>query len=256
MTLKVSNLSTKIGKRYLLKDINLSFESGMVHALIGSNGAGKSTILRSISNLATHIEGVVELDGENLLSLSREALAKKLAFMTQFYNSTNLSVAEVFGLSRRVISGGNLDAKDHEKIGNMANTLNLDEWFDISISKLSGGERQKVLIAASLLQEPKILLLDEPISHLDPKNQHEMLELIKRATREQNIVTIVVLHDIHHALHYGDNIIMLKNGEVLVAKSSDEVSAFELERLFDTPLSIHEISGHKFVYFGHRHLQN
>ncbi|NLK65882.1 MAG: ABC transporter ATP-binding protein [Campylobacteraceae bacterium] len=254
MVLKISNLTTKIGKRELLKDINLSFESGELNALVGPNGAGKSTILRSISNLATEISGSVELDGENLLRLSRAEMAKKLAFMTQFYQNINLTVSDVFSLSRRVLSDGSLTKIDHEKIAEMAELLNLNSWLDISLANLSGGERQKVLIAAALLGEPKILLLDEPISHLDPKNQHEMLELIRRVTKEQNIITIIVLHDIHHALHYADKVVMLKNGEILGAKPSREISRDDLHALFDMELSIHEISGHKFVYFGHKHL--
>lgn len=251
--LKIINLSAKIGKRELLKDINLSLQSGSLNAVVGPNGAGKSTLLRAISNLATKVSGKVEYGGENLLRLSRENLAKKLAFMTQFYQNTNLSVSDVFTLSRRALSGGKLVNSDYEKIENISNLLNLNSWFDISLSNLSGGERQKVLIASVLLQEPKILLLDEPISHLDPKNQHEMLSLIKKATIKDSIITIVVLHDIHHALHYADSLILLKNGKIISTKPSEEITEIELKTLFDIELCINEINGHKFVYFGHSH---
>lgn len=254
MELKLSNLSTTIGARVLLKNVNLGFESGKFYALVGPNGAGKSTILRSISNLATQISGEVIFEGQNLLSLNRAQIAQKLAFVTQFYQDTSLNVGEILALGRRVLNRGSLDKSDNTKIQALCEKLNITEWLDVSLSALSGGERQKVLIAASLLQEPAIWLLDEPISHLDPKNQHEMLELIRHETKERNIVTIVVLHDIHHALHYADDIVMLKNGEILGAKPSFEVSQNDLERLFDMHLGLHEIHGHKFVYFGHSHL--
>ncbi|PSM52143.1 iron siderophore ABC transporter, ATP-binding protein [Campylobacter blaseri] len=253
MILECLDLYVKIDKRELLNKINLKFKSGNFYAIVGPNGAGKSTMLKSIINLIDDIKGEIKLDEKSLLELNRVEIAKKVSYMSQFFNASNLSVQGVLALGRRALSNGSLSKGDHLKIEEISNLLNLNEWLDIPVSNLSGGERQKVLIASCLLQEPKILLLDEPISHLDPKNQHEMLELVKKITKEKDMITLVVLHDIHHALHYADSLVMLKKGKILGVKLRQDIKSDDLKELFDMDLTLYEINNHKFVYFGHEH---
>lgn len=253
--LEIKNLCAKIGEKVLLNDVNLELNSGKFYALIGPNGAGKTTILRSLSrNIET--TGKISLDGINLRDLSIEELSKIVAYMTQFSRESNLSVFEVLALGRRVFSGLFLSDLDHAKIKNIVEKFSLQDFLSVKISSLSGGQRQKVMLASCLLQEPRILLLDEPISQLDPKNQYETLEIIKKQTMSLDLVTIVVLHDIQHALHYADEIIMLKNGEILSKKVASEVNSQDLVELFDVSLCIFETKAHKFVYFEHEHGKN
>lgn len=247
----MQDLSAARGGVKILHDVSFEVKSGEICALIGANGAGKSTLLRCIAGLEA-VRGSVSFSGLDLLALDLEKRAKILSFMPQFSNSSDLSVSEILSLARRAKSG-RLESADYEKIEQTAKNFGFESWLGASVQTLSGGQRQKVFIAASLLQEPQILLLDEPISHLDPKNQHEMLELIRAQTQELGLITIAVLHDIHHALHYARDLIMLKKGRVLSCKASRDVCDADLEHLFEMRLSIHEIRGHKFVYFGHSH---
>lgn len=254
--LKISNLHVNIGKRELIKGVNLEFKKGTFNALVGPNGAGKSTILRAISNMDVKIRGKIQFLGKDLHSNSILQMSKILSYMAQFSQIPNLNVLEVLSLGRRTYSQIKLSKKDHQMIEEMAIKMNIYNWLDIPIQNLSGGERQKVFIASCLLQKPKILLLDEPISHLDPKNQHSMLEIVKKETYEEEMITIVVLHDIHHALHYADNIIMLKEGKLIKMKSSIDINEDDLQELFDMPLIMYSIKGHKFIYYKHSHLKH
>ncbi len=251
--LKISNLSVKLGQRELIKNLNLDFSKGSFNALVGPNGAGKSTLLRSIANLDMKISGNIFYEGKNLHSLDILQMSKTLSYMSQFSNVPDLSVWDILALGRRAYSPIRLSKKDHEMIEDMAKTMNILPWLEISMKNLSGGERQKVFILSALLQEPKILLLDEPISHLDPKNQHFMLEFIKQETKSKNLITIIVLHDIHHALHYASDIIMLKDGLCLGKKSSKGVQKEDIVKLFDMSVEMYEINHHKFIYYKHTH---
>lgn len=251
--LKISDLHVSIGKRELVRGLNLEFEQKSFNALVGPNGAGKSTLLRAIAKMDLKIDGKIEFLGQNLHSLTLSQISKVLSYMAQFSQIPNLNVLDFLSLGRRTFSQIRLKKSDHKMIEDMAIKMGMQNWLDIPVESLSGGERQKVFIASCLLQKPKILLLDEPISHLDPKNQHSMLEIIKEQTYEREMITIIVLHDIHHALHYADNIIMLKNGELVSMKRSADVNKSDLQRLFDMQLEMYSIHGHKFIYFKHSH---
>ncbi len=252
--LKLTNLQVSIASKQIIKNLNLEFSSGKFTALVGSNGAGKSTLLKAISNLGLHVKGEIYYKDKDLRSLNVSALSKIVAYMAQFSQASNLSVWEILALGRRVYSGLKLSEDDHKKIEEISVKMGIERHLNTSVQNLSGGQRQKIFILSALLQEPKILLLDEPISHLDPKNQHQMLELIKDVTKKNNLISIAVLHDIHHALHYADELVMLKDGGVIGQKSSKDVSEEDVEKLYDMPLEMYVINGHKFIYYTHSHL--
>ncbi len=251
--LHINNLHVSIGGRKLIKGLDLSFSGGSFNALVGPNGAGKSTLLKAICNTGVDVQGEVLFGKKDLHKLHIQELSKTLSYMGQFSNTPELSVWDILALGRRVYSPLKLSKYDHELIEEMAEKMQIIPWLGLPISSLSGGERQKVFILSALLQEPKILLLDEPISHLDPKNQHLMLELVAEQTKKKDLITIIVLHDIHHALHYADEIVMLKKGNLIAQKSSEETNEQDIERLFDMPLKMYEVNGHKFIYYKHSH---
>ncbi len=251
--LKINNLSLTIGKKRLLKGVEAKFQRGSMNALIGPNGAGKSTFLRCIANKDLKSSGEVIYGDIDIHSLSTSELSKTLSYMSQFSSDTELSVWEVLALGRRMHSPTGLKENDHKKIEQIAKKMNITSWLQTPLNTLSGGERQKIFILSALLQEPKILLLDEPISHLDPKNQHFMLEFIKHQTIEHNLITIIVLHDVHHALHYASDIVMLKNGNLLDKKPSSKLVEDDIKNLYDMDIEMYEVKKHKFIYYKHTH---
>ena len=253
MTLTIQNLQYHVGKKNLLQAIHLEAHSGDVIGIIGPNGAGKSTLLKHIAAIIPLHPSTVLLDDEDFSHLEPRTLAKKVAYLSQFSSIPHISVIEALELGRRAYSGMQLTKDDRKKIAACVHDFSLEEFLERSLESLSGGERQKVLIASALLQEPNILLLDEPISHLDPKNQLEMLRAMRINTRDKGLITLIVLHDIQHAIHYTTRLVMLKAGHILHDIPTKEITHTMLQELFDVETSLHTSHGHTFVYYGHSH---
>lgn len=253
MKLCIKNLSYRVKKKTLLHSICLEAISGEVIGIIGPNGAGKSTLLKHIAAILSLHPSTVTLDDIDISTLEARDLAKKVAYLSQFSSTPSISVLEALELGRRVYSGMNLKKEDYCKITQCVHEFGLEELLECTLEHLSGGERQKVLIASALLQEPQVLLLDEPISHLDPKSQLEMLSATRAMTRDKGLITFIVLHDIQHAIHYASRLVMLKAGSMLYDISTNEITHQMLEELFDVETSLHVSHGHTFVYYGHSH---
>ncbi len=253
MSLVVKNLSYKASKKTLLNDVSFEANDGDMIGIIGPNGAGKSTLLKHIAAILPLKPLCVELDGCDFSTLLPRELAKKVVYLAQFTQIPQISVLETLELSRRAYSGAHLSSEDAKKIEACVQEFALEDILEQNLQLLSGGERQKVLIAAALLQEPKMLLLDEPISHLDPKNQLEMLYAIRKATYDKKLITLIVLHDIQHSIHYANRQIMVKNGNLLYDVPTTTLKSHMLEELFDMKISLNVAQGHTFVYYGHSH---
>jgi iron complex transport system ATP-binding protein len=252
MALEVRNLGVTMGGRPLLEEVAFRADPGRFTCLVGPNGAGKSTLLRSLAQMLPH-SGEVWLGGEALRGLSRPELARRVAYLPQFTETPLLTVLETLELGRRARAGTRLYASDRRALDGLISRFGLESYLMRPLAQLSGGERQKVMIAATLAQEPALLLLDEPISHLDPKNQLEVLRAVAEATRDAQIVTLVVLHDVQQALHFGDRLLMLRDGKVQHHLERNGVDSVHLEALYDVPVKLFWQEGHPFLFFGHGH---
>ncbi|WP_024954137.1 ABC transporter ATP-binding protein [Sulfurospirillum arcachonense] len=253
MSLNVKDLHYTLAKQTLLQDINFQAKKGEVVGIIGPNGAGKSTLLKHIAAILPIKKEQIMLDGKDISKLKPREISRHIAYLSQFASFPQISVLESLELGRRSYSGMMLSQLDKEMISQSIEEFDLHKLLHRSIDTLSGGERQKVMIASAMLQEPDVLLLDEPISHLDPKNQLEMLSAIHKVTYEKNLVTLVVLHDLQHAIHYCDSLLMLKLGEIKYHIKTDMLEEKMLEELFDIQTKLYYVSGHIFVYYGHHH---
>lgn len=253
MSLCIENLSVTLQKKSILKEISMCANPSNIHILVGPNGAGKTTLLKSISGFLRSQKKSLTLFDKDIHTLSIQELAKSISYMPQFAEFPSLSVLEVLELGRYAISGNKLKQSDRKILDETIESFELDNLLDFSIDQLSGGQRQKVFLASALAQEPQVLLLDEPISHLDPKNQLEVLRNIKMITKSKNIITLIVLHDIQHALHYGDKILMMKDGKLLYDLDAKEVEEEHLNRVFDVRAKLFKEEKHTFVYYRHEH---
>lgn len=253
MRLHVKDVCFKVHHKSLLEGISFDAHGGEVLGIIGPNGAGKSTLLKNIAGILKSHHGSVFLDDQDLKKITIGALAKNVAYLSQFAVAPAISVLEILELGRRVYSGAFLSKEDKQKIKESIHRFELEKLLTCTLDTLSGGERQKVLIASALLQEPKILLLDEPISHLDPKNQLEMLSFVKMVAHDKNLITLIVLHDIQHAIHYTDALLMLKNGKILHHIPTQNINEDVLKELFEVEAKLHVAQGHTFVFYGHSH---
>ncbi len=213
--LSVENLQFHYqGGPKVLKKINFSLGDGEFLAILGNNGAGKSTMLKCFNHIITPDAGEVLLNGENLLKMSAKEVARRSAFVAQNVPDTQMTVHDMVMLGRRPYMSWAFTERDHEIVHEAMDRLKVSEFRGRFLNRLSGGERQKVMLARALAQEPKLLLLDEPTSSLDLKNQYQVLQIVKDICHETGISAIVVIHDLNLALRFCDRFLLMQQGEV------------------------------------------
>lgn len=219
MFLEVKNISKKYEDKYAIKDVSFSLEKGKFLCLLGPSGSGKSTILHSIGGFIKH-EGEIILDGKSIKDLSPEDRDVSTVFQSfGLFPHMNVLKNVMYGLKFK-----EKDKSKKEKEAEAREVLRivgLNGYEKRYPSELSGGEKQRVALARSLVVRPKILLMDEPLSALDAKLRSEMQFEIRRIQREFNITTIFVTHDQKEAFVMADEIIIINHGE-LVAKGAPQ----------------------------------
>lgn len=198
----------------VLKNISFQVEPGQFLAILGNNGAGKSTLLKCFNHILQPDSGKVLLDGEDLLAMTGREAAKRVAFVSQSIPATQMTVHDMVMLGRRPYMQWGFTENDHTIVHNAMDTLGIDALRGRFLAQLSGGERQKVMLARALAQQPKTLLLDEPTSALDIQNQYQVLAMVRKLCREENLTAIVVIHDLNLALRFCDRFLLLKDGGV------------------------------------------
>jgi len=225
------------GSRQILRSISLSAQEGRVIGIIGPNGSGKTTLLRTLSKVLKPAKGVILLNGREISGLSQREVAKELAVVPQdtsiHFDFTAFEVV-MMGRTPHINRLGGEKASDRRiAVEAMEQTRTL-ELRDRLVTTLSGGERQKTVIAKALAQEPDVLLLDEPTANLDIKNQIEIMELLRKAVAQKSITAIMAIHDINLAARYCDEMIMVKEGRIFAAGAPKEVLTREnISAVFD-----------------------
>lgn len=224
--IKVKNLQFGYGKSIIIKDINLEVKPGSFLSIVGPNGSGKSTLLKNISKSVLPQKGVIELDALNLLSLKSRQIAQKMAVVPQDTTiEFSFSVYETVLMGRtpflnRFESEGPRDFALARWAMELTNIWHLRDRF---VTEISGGERQRVIVARALAQEPKIILLDEPTAHLDIQHQVELLELLQSLNRTSGLTVVTVLHDLNLAAQFSENIVLMKEGEIFAEGKPHQV---------------------------------
>lgn len=223
----------------------LSLEAcpGSMLAILGNNGAGKSTLLDLLAGITEPQGGMVFVDGQDIGELNRKQVAQRIAYVAQQQRAPHLSVYDEVLLGRKPHISWALRPVDREVVSQALLDLELEAFSERFCDELSGGERQKVFIARALTQEPHILILDEPTSALDPKNQLEVLRVIRRITHQSGLATVLVLHDINLALRFCDRFMLMSDGKVVASGDISVVTDEALSQTYGTPFKIVEIDG-------------
>lgn len=235
--LEVKNISINYGVCTAARDISFSLQAGKIIALLGANGAGKTTVLKSLNGNLPIAKGEILVDGKNLREYSRREIARKIAVIAQETETKfPVSVLE-FVLSGRFAHGavfGWETEKDLQVALDCLKLCDLTNYEHRLMNQLSGGERQRVVLARALATEAVILLLDEPTANLDLAHQAMMFRLVSERCKNCASSAIVVTHDLNSASEFADEIILLKNGEVSAQGDSETVLTEEnLLEVFD-----------------------
>lgn len=235
--LELRGLDVGHGERALVRDVCLAVRPGTVVALIGPNGSGKTTILRTVAGQLRSLGGVVELYGRDLADVPATERARAMSVMLTGRPQTELlTCRDVVEAGRYPFTGrlGVLGEKDEGAVGAAMDATGVTALAERDFSHVSDGQRQRVLLARALCQEPRVLLLDEPTSYLDVRSQLDVLQLLRREARERGIAVVASLHEIDLAQKAADHVICVKDGRVMCQGSPDEVlTAERVAELYD-----------------------
>lgn len=224
--LKVDNLKFGYGRELVLDGITFNVKKGEFLSIIGPNGSGKSTLLKTLNSLYTPIEGKISMDGNNINKFKKKDLAKEMALVLQDNNIDYGFTVEDIVLMGRHPHKGRFEREnpdDYRIVDESLKMTNTLELKDRLVTEISGGERQRVMIAKALAQKPSLILLDEPTSHLDINHQLEILKLLKKMNKDKGTTIILVIHDINLGIRYSDRVIMLNEGKIIEIGDSEKV---------------------------------
>jgi iron complex transport system ATP-binding protein len=242
--LKINNLSGGYHKETVIRDISLEIKRGDFISIIGPNGSGKTTLLRLISRVLVPQKGNISLEGYDIARMDLKEFCRKVAFVAQdMITDFSFSALEIVLLGRIPhLKRLQIETKNDYLIAQnslaMTDTLHLKEK---RIDELSSGERQRVIIAKALAQQPVLLFLDEPTSHLDIGHQTQILDLLKRLNRQNNITIVMVLHDLNLASEYCNRIILLNEGRIFKEGSPREVLTYQnIEAVYKTVVVVRD----------------
>lgn len=230
--LQVKDLCWRVADKTILEQVSFSIEKGQFMGIIGPNGAGKSSLLRCLYGFSKPTAGSIELDGKNISDYSRRELAQQIAVVLQEQTSQfELQVIDVIrmGLTphKSLLSFDTLE--DENLLFQASRQVDLEQQLQQQFKSLSGGEKQRAIIARAIVQQPQILMMDEPTNHLDIRHQLEILELAK----SMGITVILSIHDLNLAASFCDRLLLLDRGQIVATGNPEEVLTEEnLDQVF------------------------
>ena len=233
--------------RSILNNITFSALEGSCYAILGNNGAGKSTLLKCLNRILRPKTGTVYLDGDDVKSLNGKNIARRMAYVEQHSEGGRLTVFDTVLLGRKPYIKLNPGKHDIEVAQRAIERLELSRFSMRYVDELSGGELQKVMLARALAQEPAVLLLDEPTSSLDIYNQYEVMRIIKDIAVRDNILVIVVIHDINLAVRYCDRFVFLKDGLVYACGGHEVITEQNIKNIYGIDVTIETVNGKKII---------
>lgn len=212
--IEVRNISFSYGRHTVLKDISFTAEPGDCVGILGNNGVGKSTLITCMNKIRKPDRGTVRINGKRIFDMSRLELARNVAYVAQKNEMSQTTVYDAILLGRKPYMTWGMNCADYALCDEMLERVGMTAFKLRNVNELSGGEAQKVMLARAFVQQPKLLLLDEPTSNLDPRNQYEMMKLVRQMAQEQGITVLVVIHDLNLALRCCNRFLFIKDGEV------------------------------------------
>lgn len=249
MELNIDGVGFSYPSKKVLNDVSANFEGPQLVAILGPNGVGKSTLIHCIDRILKPSEGHVMLDGKDTYEYHMKEMAKKVGYVP--YASSDMfpmSVVDAVLLGRHPHSNWKSTKDDVRLVFSVLKRLGIDELAKSQFNELSAGQHQKVMLARGLVQEPEIMLLDEPTANLDVKHQLGVTRILRDIAHEDGVLIIMICHDLNIAAKYADSIIMMKDGTIFATGTPDEVLIEEnIRAVYDVECRIIEDQGRPHV---------
>ena len=224
VTIRTRGLSFEYPGASVLEDVDLDIDGAQLVSILGPNGVGKSTFMHCLNKILAPTAGTVLINGEDIGTLSLKESARTTGYVPYTSNDTfPLTVVDTVLLGRHPHASWRTTDDDLKKVYSVLVRLGIDDLAMRHVDELSAGQRQKVMLARGLVQEPSILMLDEPTSNLDVRHQLGISRLLRRLSRDDGLLVIMISHDLNIAAKYSDSIVMLHGGGVFAVGTPQEV---------------------------------
>ena len=245
--IEIKDISFAYGKQAVLDHVGFTAQSGECVGILGNNGAGKSTLITCLNRIRMPQSGEVIIDGRSVWQMSRNEMARTIGYVAQKNEMNHATVFDCVLLGRKPYIKWAVSQEDISLCDAVIRRVGLEDFRVRCLDELSGGELQKVMLARALVQQPKVLLLDEPTSNLDPRNQYEMMALVQQIAREQGITVLIVIHDLNLALRYCDRFYFLKDGRGYSYGGIETVTEEIISDVYGVKAEIAEVHGKRVV---------
>lgn len=237
--ISADRLSVGYGRKVIVNGIEFEVKQGEILTLIGPNGAGKSTVLKTIAGYLKRLDGTVMVGNRDMLEFSEKEMAKRLSVvLTERISPELMTCREVVETGRYPYTGsfGLLTEKDKAVVENAIEKVSMQDYADVDFSSVSDGQRQRVMLARAICQEPEILILDEPTSYLDIHHKIQFLEILRSLAKEKQMAVILSMHELDFAEKISDYVLCIKGGKITLSGTPDKVfTAENIMGLYDIP---------------------
>lgn len=234
--LEYNNVSYQIGEKQILSNINFKLNAGQITTILGSNGSGKSSLIKLLLKDKSEYSGTIKYDNIPFIKTSDISILMQSTTIPDHFTVFDFMKYSLIGsrsLLSRVTKG---DEAQIDRCLEMADSLHMKNQL---IANLSGGERQRIIISCALVNNPKLLILDEPTTFLDIKYQTIVLNLIRNLNKQLGMTILIIIHELNQGLKIADNVLILKQGQIITNKPSNQVTEKDLEQAFDIEFTRH-----------------
>ena len=247
MKLTVAHIQFSYNSHPVLSEINFALDQGELMCVLGVNGAGKSTLLKCLNRILKPHRGSVLVDGQDLLRITQNRVSRRMGYVPQHHGQTRMTVFQAVLMGRRPHIRWSMGRQDYKVAEKTLEQMGLTGLAMRPLTCLSGGELQKVAIARALAQTPQVLLLDEPTSNLDLKNQLEVMRLIRWVVKTRSLSAVIAIHDLNIATRFADRFLFLKDGRIHAAASKGTITPEMIRQVYGVEVVLQEFEGHTLV---------
>ncbi len=247
MILEVGGVAFTYRSTPILREITFDLHPHETLSILGPNGVGKTTLLKCMNAILKPRYGSILVEGTDMLRADRMEIARKVGYVPQRCETGRLTAFDAILLGRRPHIGWNISEADIRIVEAAIRKLRLEDLSLRYIDEMSGGELQKVSVARALVQEPRLLLLDEPTSSLDLRNQLEILGIVRQVVNTHDVSAVMTMHDLNLALRYSDRFIFLKDGIIQAAGGIEVITPENIEAVYGVPVTVERYNGFSIV---------
>ncbi|MGD6805591.1 MAG: ABC transporter ATP-binding protein [Candidatus Bathyarchaeia archaeon] len=239
----IDGISFSYRSRKVLDGISFNVEKDDVVSILGPNGVGKTTLIKCISKVLTPASGSVFMEDVNLHKMSKKDIAKNIGYVAQKSETSKTTVFDSVLLGRKPHFEWDVTEKDARLAGRVLHLLGLDDLALKYVDEISGGEYQLVQIARVLVQQPRVILLDEPTSSLDLSNQHMIMHLIRNIVKKNHMAAIMIIHDLNLAIRHSDKFILMKQGMVYAVGDHEVITPENIKAVYNIDAYVESVRG-------------